>query len=60
MSSENDSPVLKHLVEANTAYGDSFTHGDLALPPSKKYLVGKDNSLTEARLLSSKHPSRYI
>ncbi|KAF2398585.1 carbonate dehydratase, partial [Trichodelitschia bisporula] len=32
-------PVQKNLVAANEAYAASFTSGDLALPPAKKYLV---------------------
>ena len=32
-------PVQSHLVSANRAYVSSFTHGNLALPPAKGYLV---------------------
>lgn len=28
-----------NLVEGNKAYAESFTQGDLALPPSQKYAV---------------------
>jgi carbonic anhydrase len=34
-------PIQKNLVEENKQYADSFTQGDLALPPAKKYLVCK-------------------
>jgi carbonic anhydrase len=33
-------PVQQNLVEKNAQYASSFTQGDLALPPAKKYLVG--------------------
>jgi carbonic anhydrase len=33
-------PVQKNLVDKNAEYASSFTQGDLALPPAKKYLVG--------------------
>lgn len=31
----------KNLVSKNEEYASSFTKGDLALPPAKKYLVGE-------------------
>ncbi|CAI4219547.1 unnamed protein product [Parascedosporium putredinis] len=34
-----ETPVQKNLVEANGAYASNFPHGDLALPPAKKYLI---------------------
>ncbi|PKS12966.1 hypothetical protein jhhlp_000307 [Lomentospora prolificans] len=34
-----ETPIQTHLIEANAAYASNFTHGDLALPPAKKYLV---------------------
>jgi carbonic anhydrase len=33
-------PVLENLVSSNKVYASSFTQGDLALPPAKKYAVG--------------------
>lgn len=36
-----ETPVQKNLVEANGAYASNFPHGDLALPPAKKYLICK-------------------
>ncbi|KAG8529853.1 uncharacterized protein KY384_005334 [Bacidia gigantensis] len=33
------SSVQKNLVESNAKYASSFTQGDLALPPAKKYAV---------------------
>lgn len=33
--------IQKNLVDANKNYAASFTQGDLALPPAKKYLVRK-------------------
>jgi len=32
--------VQKNLTEKNDKYAGSFTQGDLALPPAKKYIVG--------------------
>lgn len=32
-------PVQENLTSKNAAYASSFTQGDLALPPAKKYLV---------------------
>jgi hypothetical protein len=29
----------KNLVEGNKVYAESFTQGDLALPPAQKYAV---------------------
>jgi hypothetical protein len=34
-------PIQKNLVSKNEEYASSFTKGSLALPPAKKYLVGK-------------------
>lgn len=34
-------PNVQNLKEQNAAYADTFTQGHLALPPAKKYLVGK-------------------
>ena len=33
-------PIQQNLIEKNKAYAASFTQGDLALPPAKKYAVG--------------------
>jgi carbonic anhydrase len=33
-------PVEKNLVASSEKYASSFTQGNLALPPAKKYLVG--------------------
>lgn len=33
--------IQQNLVSSNDKYASSFTKGDLALPPAKKYLVGK-------------------
>lgn len=33
------SPVIQNLKEKNAAYASDFKHGELALPPAKKYLV---------------------
>lgn len=33
--------IQQNLVEKNKEYAASFTQGDLALPPAKKYAVGK-------------------
>ncbi|KAI0972629.1 carbonate dehydratase [Xylaria arbuscula] len=33
------SEIQKNLVEKNAEYARTFTQGDLALPPAKKYLV---------------------
>jgi carbonic anhydrase len=33
-------PVQENLVNSNKVYASSFTQGDLALPPAKKYAVG--------------------
>jgi hypothetical protein len=33
-------PVQQNLVSSSEKYASSFTQGDLALPPAKKYLVG--------------------
>jgi hypothetical protein len=33
-------PVQKNLIASSEEYASSFKHGDLALPPAKKYLVG--------------------
>lgn len=33
--------VQRNLVQKNAEYASSFTKGDLALPPAKKYLVCK-------------------
>ena len=37
--------VQSHLVDANERYATSFDQGHLALPPAKKYTVGKRRSL---------------
>jgi hypothetical protein len=34
-------PIQQNLVSSNEKYVSSFTSGDLALPPAKKYLVRK-------------------
>jgi len=34
-------PVQKNLISSSENYASSFTQGNLALPPAKKYLVGK-------------------
>ena len=34
-------PNVQNLKEQNAAYASGFTQGHLALPPAKKYLVGK-------------------
>ena len=34
-------PIQKNLVGKNAEYAKNFTQGDLALPPAKKYLVGR-------------------
>ncbi len=34
-------PIQQNLVDSNKAYAASFTKGHLALPPAKKYAVGK-------------------
>lgn len=34
------SPITEALVESNKEYAASFTSGDLALPPAKKYTIG--------------------
>jgi len=36
------SEIQKNLVEKNAEYARTFDKGDLALPPAKKYLVGKN------------------
>ena len=36
-----ESAVQKNLVSSNEKYAASFKEGDLALPPAKKYVVGK-------------------
>jgi hypothetical protein len=33
--------VQKNLQDKNAEYASGFTHGDLALPPAKKYLLRK-------------------
>jgi carbonic anhydrase len=35
-------PVQQNLVSKNAEYSASFTKGDLALAPAKKYLVGME------------------
>lgn len=35
------SPITANLEAKNKAYAASFTQGDLALPPAKKYAVGE-------------------
>ena len=35
------STIQQNLVEKNEKYHTSFKDGDLALPPAKKYAVGK-------------------
>lgn len=32
-------PITQNLKEKNEAYASNFTHGDLPLPPAKKYLI---------------------
>lgn len=34
-------PNVRNLKEQNAVYAGRFTQGHLALPPAKKYLVGK-------------------
>jgi carbonic anhydrase len=34
--------IQQNLETKNAEYAGSFTKGDLALPPAKKYLVRKD------------------
>ena len=34
-------PVQENLVNSNQEYAASFKDGDLALPPAKKYAVGR-------------------
>ena len=34
-------PIQENLVKSNEEYAASFKDGDLALPPAKKYAVGK-------------------
>ncbi len=36
-------PVQQNLVEKNAQYASSFDQGGLALPPAKKYIVGKNH-----------------
>ena len=49
--------VQKNLQEKNAEYAGSFTKGDLALPPAKKYTICKAKStllyiyITRARLI---------
>ena len=43
-----ETPIQTHLIEANAAYASNFTHGDLALPPAKKYLVCKGKKPTHS------------
>lgn len=35
--------LQQNLVESNEKYAASFTKGHLALPPAKKYAVGKSS-----------------
>ena len=34
-------PVQQNLITKNEAYAAAFNQGNLALPPAKKYAVGK-------------------
>ena len=34
-----ETEIQKHLREKNAEYASTFTQGELALPPAKKYLV---------------------
>lgn len=36
-------PIQENLVQSNKDYAASFTKGGLALPPAKKYAVGKSS-----------------
>lgn len=38
------SEIQRNLKERNTKYASGFTQGDLALPPAKKYIVGRCSS----------------
>lgn len=44
-------PNVQNLKERNAAYADAFTQGHLALPPAKKYLVGKSEPIRHTRSL---------
>jgi carbonic anhydrase len=35
--------IQKNLVEKNAEYASNFKEGHLALPPAKKYAVGKSS-----------------
>lgn len=35
------STIQKNLIEKNEQYASNFTEGHLALPPAKKYAVGR-------------------
>lgn len=39
LSNAQMSPITDNLESSNSKYASSFTQGDLALPPAKKYLV---------------------
>ena len=36
-------PIQENLVKVNKEYASRFKEGHLALPPAKKYAVGKSN-----------------
>lgn len=38
---EGNTPIQQNLVNSNEQYASSFNKGHLALPPAKRYLVGK-------------------
>lgn len=41
--------VQQNLVEKNNQYHSQFKEGHLALPPAKKYAVGKDTYVSRSR-----------
>jgi hypothetical protein len=43
----SQTPNQENLVAKNAAYAEQFTQGHLALPPAKKYAVGKLQRLLE-------------
>jgi hypothetical protein len=47
----SETPIQKNLVEKNAAYASTFTQGDLALPPAKKYAVGESASMLMSRIV---------
>jgi hypothetical protein len=51
-------PIQQNLVDSNKKYAASFTQGDLALPPAKKYAVGVSHlSAHQTQSLSYLSPS---